>query len=141
MTVWISLRKATCVVGLGAIYALGCYSGCHFSKDKEYNVNRDGDKTTLKSESLGKEYQLRKINNELYLGSSAHNFKGAMEVAKLEGIEKGKESMTPKVRQLEEENKSLRTEVVRNKVVNGIENVEDKVKNSWKDMKKGIRGE
>lgn len=138
MTVWISLRKSTCMIGVAVVYALGCYSGCYFSKDKEYSINKEGDKATLKSKYLGKEYPLWKINNELYLGSSMHNFKGAMEIAKLEGVENGKSSMDIKIKQIEDENKALKAEAVRNKIVNTVENVEDKVKDKWEEIKKEL---
>jgi hypothetical protein len=61
----------------GALVGAGMLIGSNIAKDKEYVVQRSQDRAMIVDKVTKNEYVLTRAENQTYLGTAAHNFKGA----------------------------------------------------------------
>jgi len=119
---------------------IGTTIGCISEKINSpmYNLNEIQDKTYLKSDKLNKKYEIIKLNNTFYLGDHEHNLEGVKEVAYHHGLMIKNE----KNYQNQQENKELESMLqeqdipIKEKVLNKIQELNDKVKLWYQDLKK-----
>ncbi|MFT4303810.1 MAG: hypothetical protein ACMXYG_04535 [Candidatus Woesearchaeota archaeon] len=115
---------------VGAL-AGGVAVGHYATLDREYRIDRSDGVVNLVDNVSSNRYLLRRIDDEVYLGSAAHNFQGVKALAHVEGSD----SVMPLVELLVRKNQDLEDKIAKRQTLDSLEATAAAVRNSYMNFR------
>lgn len=122
------MGKFMYAVVLAGGLAAGFVGGKYCATDVEYKINRDNEIVMLESKSLNKSHELKKLNEDFYLGDSNHNLKGVQVLAMYEAGNMMESKVDSLEQELDKFNLKEKAKDLTNRVKDGLSKLQENVK-------------